>query len=84
MLDSKEPRSSLRMIRSIHFFNSWLETFAILGQPDTPHVGNKSQMDMFADQLVTTIGERGDHVNRQLGMNIGLLTWIFQTIKLVP
>jgi len=48
---------------------------AILGQPDTPHVGNKMLMDTFADQLLTTIGERGDHVNRQLGMVVGPLSW---------
>ena len=48
---------------------------AILGQPDTPHVGNKMLMDTFADQLLTTIGDRGDHVNRHLGMVVGPLTW---------
>jgi hypothetical protein len=48
---------------------------AILGRPDTPQIANKMQMDSFADQLVTTIGERGDHVNRQLGMVVGPLSW---------
>jgi hypothetical protein len=48
---------------------------AILGQPDTPHVGNKTLMDTFADQLLATIGRRGDHVKRQLGMVVGPLSW---------
>src|SRR5690348_8204346 len=47
---------------------------AIRGQPDTPHVSTKMEMDTFADQLLTSIGERGD-VNRQLGMVIGPLSW---------
>lgn len=48
---------------------------AIRGQPDTTHVANKMLMDTFADQLISTIGDRGDHVHRQLGMVVGPLSW---------
>ncbi len=48
---------------------------AIRGQSDTPHIGGKMLMDTFADQLVTGIGERGDHVNTQLGIVVGPLSW---------
>jgi hypothetical protein len=48
---------------------------AIRARPDTPHVGSKMLMETFADQLLTGIGERGDHANRQLGMTVGPLSW---------
>ena len=47
---------------------------ALIGHPETPHVGDKRSMSDFADELIGGIGERGDG-KRQLGMMFGPVSW---------
>jgi hypothetical protein len=48
---------------------------ALLGRPETPHIGDKILMETFARQLLNSIGERGDHETTQLGFVVGPLSW---------
>lgn len=48
---------------------------AILGHPETPHVAPKADIARQVEEIVSHIGQVGDHVKAQLGVVVGPMSW---------
>jgi hypothetical protein len=74
---TEHPPEAASSTPKIQYLGFQVMTFtpALDGHPEAMTMAGKAMIEQQVKEIVTTIGERGDHVHRQLGFFIGPLTF---------